>query len=79
MSKINPDVCSCCTEIYNRINLKKVNLGKQSLNLCPECYEEYESIVKDAYLSGYQKGWNDATYKEIYDDEGAFKEWNVGG
>lgn len=77
MSKINPDVCSCCTEIYNRINLKSVNLGKQELHLCPECYKEYEATVEDAYLSGYERGWNDATCKEIYDDENAFKEWNV--
>lgn len=75
MNKINPDVCSCCTEIYN---IKSVNLGKGKLYLCPECYEEYEGIVKDAYLSGYQKGWDDATYKEIYDDEGGFKKWNEG-
>ena len=38
---INPDICSCCGEIWNRQNLKKIPLGKHELYLCPDCYAEY--------------------------------------
>lgn len=38
---INPDICNCCGEIWNRQNLKKIPLGKHELCLCPDCYAEY--------------------------------------
>ena len=38
---INPDVCSCCGEIWNREKLKNIPLGKHELHLCPDCYAEY--------------------------------------
>ena len=38
---INPDICSCCGEIWNRKNLKIIPLGKYGLHLCPDCYAEY--------------------------------------
>ena len=38
---INPDICSCCGEIWNRQNLKNIPLGKHELHLCPDCYAEY--------------------------------------
>lgn len=38
---INSDTCSCCGEIWNRQNLKKIPLGKHKLYLCPDCYAEY--------------------------------------
>lgn len=38
---INPDICNCCGEIWNRQNLKKIPLGKHEMHLCPDCYAEY--------------------------------------
>lgn len=38
---INPDMCSCCGEIWNRQNLPNIPLGKHELHLCPDCYKEY--------------------------------------
>ena len=38
---INPDMCSCCGEIWNRENLDNIPLGKHTLHLCPDCYKEY--------------------------------------
>ncbi len=38
---INPDVCSCCGEIWNREKLKNIPLGKHKLHLCPDCCAEY--------------------------------------
>ncbi len=37
---VNPDICGCCGEIWNRTNLKRVPIGKHNLRLCPECYSE---------------------------------------
>ena len=38
----NIDMCSCCGEIWNRDNQKQIfSLGKYSLHLCPDCYNEY--------------------------------------
>lgn len=51
---INPDVCSCCGEIWNRQNLKNIPLGKHKLHLCPDCYAEYI-------------GQKDTVSKEVYD------------
>lgn len=42
---INPDICSCCGEIWNRQNLKKIPLGKYELHLCPDCYAEYIKLL----------------------------------
>ncbi len=44
---INPDVCSCCGEIWNRNNLKRIPLGKHRLKLCPACYSEYAKLFKN--------------------------------
>ena len=52
---INPDVCSCCGEIWNREKLEIVNLGKNKLRLCPECFEEYEAVLFGAFKAGYRK------------------------
>ena len=41
MTKINPDICSCCNNIWNIENLKNIKLGKYELHLCPDCYREY--------------------------------------
>jgi len=38
---ISSDMCSCCNDIWNRQNLKKIPLGKHELHLCPDCYAEY--------------------------------------
>ena len=38
---INPDMCCCCGEIWNRDNLQVVSIGKHKLLLCPDCYGEY--------------------------------------
>ena len=44
---INPDICSCCGEIWNRQNLKKIPLGKHELYLCPDCYAEYIKLFDE--------------------------------
>lgn len=49
---VSPDMCSCCREIWNRDNLKSVNLGEHKLNLCPDCFGEYDKIIKRAYTDG---------------------------
>lgn len=55
---INPDICSCCGEIWNRQNLKKIPLGKHELYLCPDCYAEYikplgniKSEIEEIYIN----------------------------
>ena len=52
---INPDVCSCCGEIWNRGKLEVVNLGKNKLRLCPDCFKEYEAVLFGAFEAGYRK------------------------
>ena len=39
---INPDICSCCGEIWNRQNLKNIPLGKHELHLCPEYIKPFK-------------------------------------
>ena len=52
---INPDACSCCGEIWNREKLEVVNLGKNKLRLCPDCFKEYEAALFGAFEAGCRK------------------------
>lgn len=65
---INPDICSCCGEIWNRENLKNIPLGKHELHLCPDCYAGYIKPFNEI-LSGLKAHkWNkDEGSKAIYD------------
>ena len=49
---VNPDICSCCEEIWNRDNLHSLKLGKHSLHLCPDCFKEYVKTIEKAYMDG---------------------------
>ena len=49
---IEADVCACCKEIWNHNNLESINLGKHKLYLCPDCFKEYDEIIKRAYTDG---------------------------
>ena len=80
MSNVNPDVCSCCGEIYNRVNLNMVDLGnRRKLMLCPECYEAYENLIKKAFTDGYNTHKADEKLGIKRDPEVAFHDWNTGG
>lgn len=46
MSKVHANTCGCCHEIYNETVLVKMQLGKNTLRLCPECYEELMRRMK---------------------------------
>ena len=55
---INPDVCSCCGEIWLGTNLKNIPLGKHELHLCPDCYAGYIKPFNEI-LSGLKAHkWN---------------------
>lgn len=80
MNNVNPDVCSCCGEIYNRVNLNMVNLGgRRKLMLCPECYEAYESLIKKVFTDGYNTHKTNEKLDIKCDPEVAFHDWNTGG
>lgn len=65
---INPDICSCCGEIWNRENLKNIPLGKHELHLCPDCYSEYIKPFKEILLGLEAHKWHkDEGSKAIYD------------
>ena len=49
---VSPDMCNCCKEIWNRVNLKSVRLGEHNLYLCPDCFKEYNKVIKRAYIGG---------------------------
>lgn len=49
---VDVNICSCCKEIWNRVNLKTIRLGERNLYLCPDCFKEYDKIVKRAYIGG---------------------------
>lgn len=49
---VKPDMCSCCREVWNSVNLKPVCLGEHNLYLCPDCFKEYNKIIKRAYIGG---------------------------
>ena len=66
MSDIN--ICSCCREVWRQNSMASINLGRQKLYLCPDCFKEYESILYKAFKKGYN------TDKNI-DAKKAFKKW----
>ena len=45
-NKVFADFCDCCKEIYNRLNLENVKVGKNELHLCPECLKEFRKLCK---------------------------------
>lgn len=72
-------MCKCCNEIYNSVNLIRVQLGKNVLHLCPECYEEYNAIIFKAFTAGYEKGCSANDSEHVYkksDIKKAYNRWN---
>ena len=55
---VNANMCSCCKDIWNENNLNSINLGKHKLYLCPDCFKEYEGIVKRTYTDGQKNPSN---------------------
>lgn len=42
MITIKADMCDSCKEIYNRKNLKKIEIGgNYHINLCENCYRAF--------------------------------------
>ena len=64
---LNPDTCSCCREIWNRNNLKRIPMGKHKLYLCPDCYAEYIKPFNEIVSGLEAHKWNkDEGSKAIY-------------
>ncbi len=38
---VRANMCDCCKEIYNNDNLKDIPVGKNTLKMCPECYNAF--------------------------------------
>ena len=70
----NVDRCACCQEIWNRDNLKIVNLGKNKLHLCPDCIKEYDHTVYHAFQAGYIRG-NSSAASGTMSIKKAFEQW----
>lgn len=73
----NPDICSCCGEIWNRNNLQSVNLNDRQLHLCPDCFEAYHDTVFRAFEAGYHKGCSPKALRKTT-IKAAFEQWNTG-
>lgn len=65
---INPDVCSCCGEIWNKETLKQIPIGTHTLLLCPDCHTAFTKSFK-AIKTGH---WIDLNAKNDghCDDDG---------
>lgn len=42
---VKANMCSCCQEVWNQVNLIEVSLGEHSLYLCPDCFKELQKMI----------------------------------
>ena len=45
MINVKADMCSCCQEVWNQVNLTGVSLGEHNLYLCPDCFKELQKMI----------------------------------
>lgn len=44
---MNITQCDCCKEIWSEEKFTKIQLGKFTLNLCPDCIKQFNKKYKE--------------------------------
>ena len=50
MMNVKANMCSCCQEVWNQVNLNEVSLGEHSLYLCPDCFKELKKMIDKGHV-----------------------------